>query len=232
MRILKSGQMSDDLETWMDEVPWIGTEFAHLCLGKSVPGLRSIEMIWSTYCNVPTRNAVPLGPEFVVGNRNAILRQLIHWMGTEVIDNNHRLIRIEASSHREVLDFVAAGIRSASEVECAKLASKVVIVDDEASAVTLRGISPHHTLLGTGKVIPHIIALSRKTNCKVIIYHQRSDAVTSPLPWIHKIDLKPIPKSDMIGAVTAFGYAPEEAARICEENVFDYERVRNSVFLC
>jgi hypothetical protein len=178
------------------------------------------------------RNAVPLGPEFVVGNRNAILHQLIHWMGTEVIDNNHRLIRIEASSRREVLDFVAAGIRSASEVECAKLASKVVIVDDEASAVTLRGISPYHTLLGTGKVIPHIIALSRKTNCKVIIYHQRSDAVTSPLPWIHKIDLKPIPKSDMIGAVTAFGYAPEEAARICEENVFDYERIRNSVFLC
>lgn len=223
--------LSDDLETWMDEVPWIATEFARLCLGKTVAGLRSIGMIWSVYSNVPTRNGAPLGPEFVVGSRKSVLGQLMNWLGNEITGSENRLIRIAASSDREALDFVAAGIRSATEVEYDKLASRVVIVDDEASALSLRGISTHHTLVGTGKVIPYMISLSRKTNCKVIIYHPRSSVTPGPLPGIPDIDLEPIAKNDMIRAVSAIGYPPEEAARLCEENLFDYERIRRCVFL-
>jgi hypothetical protein len=221
--------LSDDLETWMDEVPWLATEFARLCLGKNVAGLRSIEIVWSIYSNVPTPNGTPLGPDLIVGNRKSILGQLTNWIGNEIM-GSERLLRIAASSEREALDFVAAGIRSATEYD--KLASRVVIVDDEASARSLRGISAHHTLLGTGSVVPYVVALSQKTNCKVIIYYSRGNSVGNPLPWIPKIDLEPLAKNDMVRAVTAFGYPAEEAARLCEENLFDYERIRKCVFLC
>ena len=221
--------LSDDLETWMDEVPWLATEFARSCLGKDIAGLRSVEMVWSIYSNVPTPNGTPLGPDFVIGNRKSILGQLTNWIGNEII-GPERLLQIAASSEREALDFVAAGIRSATEYN--KLVSRVVIVDDEASALSLRGISAHHTLIGTGNVIPHVVALSQKTQCKVIIYYRRSKSVENPLPWIPKIDLEPLAKNDMVRAVSAFGYPAEEAARLCEENLFDYERIRKCVFLC
>ena len=69
----------------MDEVPWVAMEFARLCLGKNVAGLRSIEMVWSMYSNVPTPNGTPLGPDFIVGNRKSILDQLTNWIGNEIL---------------------------------------------------------------------------------------------------------------------------------------------------
>jgi hypothetical protein len=224
--------LSDDLEMWMDEVPWIATEFARLCLGKEIAGLRTIEMIWNAYSNVPTPSGDHLGPEFVVGGRKHIQDQLLNWMASEILGGDKRIIRISASSGREALDFLAAGIQSAAETVYAKLASRVFVLDDVASAQSLRGVSANHTIIGTGDVIPHIIELSRKTNCKVIIFHARSKPAPSPLPWIDGIELEPLAKSEMIRAVIDLGYPPEQAGQLCEEHSFDYERIRRFVFLC
>ena len=223
---------SDDLEMWMDEVPWIATEFAHFSLGKDIAGLRTPEMIWNVYSNVPTPSGNRLGPEFVVGGRNPILSQLLNWMASEIVGGGKRILRISASSGREALDFLAAGIRSATEPGYAKLASRVVVIDNEVSARALRGVSADHTIIGSGDVIPHMIELARKTSCKVIIFHARSNPVASPLPGIDAIDLEPIAKSEMIRAVIGLGYPPEQAGQLCEEHSFDYERIRRFVFLC
>jgi hypothetical protein len=223
---------SDDLEIWMDKVPWITTDFAHFCLGKNVTGLKTPEMIWKVYSNVPTSNDDPLGPDFVIGGRRAILRQVLNWMATEISVSRKRIIRISASSTREVLDFLAAGIRSAAGPEYVKLASRVVIVDNEVAALSLRGVTADHTIIGTGDVIPHMIELSRKTNCKVIIFHAHANSTATPLPGIDAIELEPIAKGEMIRGVIALGYSPEKAGALCEEYSFDYERIRRSVFLC
>ena len=224
--------MSVDLEMWMDEVPWIATEFARLCLGKEIAGLRTVETIWNAYCNVPTHSGDHLGPEFVVGGRKRVQDELLNWMASDIVGGDRRIIRISACSGREALDFLAAGIQSGSETGYAKLASRVVVVDDVASAQSLRGVSADHTVIGTGDVIPHIIEISRKTNCKVIIIHAGSNQTPSPLPWIERIDLEPIAKSEMIRNVIGLGYSPEEAAQLCEEHSFDYERIRRFIFLC
>src|SRR3989442_10075065 len=64
---------SGPIATWMDEVPWVATSFARLCLEKEVAGFRTIEMIWETYTNVP---AGSLQANFVIGGRHRTRDQL------------------------------------------------------------------------------------------------------------------------------------------------------------
>lgn len=225
VRALAAGQIA----TWMDEVPWIAMSFARLCLGKDIIGLRTMEMIWEVYTNVPARR---LDPAFVIGGRDRIRDQLLNWILSEVSTENEKIIRVSGSSEREIFDFVAAGARMLGDLEYTKFASRVFAVDDVPSAQCLRGVTAEHTILVSGDVIPHVIKLSERTNCKVVIVHPSRNTKPTPVPSLHAIELGPIERNETIRNVIEFGYAPEEAARICEEHSFQYEPIRRNIFLC
>src|SRR3989442_17404 len=125
-------------------------------------------MFGDTYPNVP---AGSLQANFVIGGRHRTRDQLLTWILSEVSSEDKRIIRVSGSSEREIFDFVAAGSRSLGGSEYTRFASRVFAVDDVASAQSLRGITANHTILVSGDVIPYIVKLSRRTNCKVVIVH-------------------------------------------------------------
>lgn len=213
----------------MDEVPWVATSFARLCLGKEITGLRTMEMIWEVYTNVPARR---LEPDFVIGGRDRIRDQLLSWILSEVSTDDERIIRVSGSSEREIFDFVAAGARTLDDSEYTKCASRVFAVDDVPSAQCLRGVTADHTILVSGEVIPQVIKLSRRTNCKVVIVHASRNTTTAPLPSLDAIELGAIGRTETIRNVIGFGYAPQEAGRVCEQCSFEYEPIRRAIFLC
>jgi hypothetical protein len=225
VRALWSGQLA----MWMDQVPWVATSFARQCLGKEVTGFRTMEMIWAVYTNVPTRG---LEPDFVIGGRDHIRDQLLNWILSDVLSDDERIIRVSGSSEREIFDFVAAGSRILGDSEYTKFVSRVFAVDDIASAQCLRGVTADHTILVTGDVIPYVISLSRRTNCKVVIVHALRNATATPLPHLNAIKLGSIGRTEIIRNMIGFGYSPPEAGRICEQYSFEYEPIRKAIFLC
>ena len=172
-----------------------------------------------------------LGPEFVVGGRKRVQDELLNWMASDLVGGDRRIIRISACSGREALDFLAAGIQSGSETGYAKLASRAVVVDDVASAQSLRGVSADQRSEREMLFRTLSKSLGRRT-ARLLLSMLAVIGLRSPLPWIERIDLQPIAKSEMIRNVIGLGYSPEEAAQLCEEHSFDYERIRRFIFLC
>jgi hypothetical protein len=225
------GIWSRHLETWIERVPWVAAFFARSCLNRSTVGLRTIEMIWDDYANIPNTDGRQLPGEFVVNGRERIQRKFLSWLTAPSAQEEKRIIRFSGPSEREVLDFIAAGARSLAAQEFEKLCSRVFAVDDIASAQCLVGVTADHTILATGDVIPFVHRLWKKTNFKLVLYHSLNKQVPPPFPGIDSIELRPAEKVGLIQSVVELGYSAGDADELCQASSFDYERIRKAVFL-
>jgi hypothetical protein len=225
------GLWSSDLEKWLDTAPWIAISFARNALGKHITGLQTIEMIWNDYADIPHPSYEQLSHDFVLSGREQTRGDFIGWLMRDILPNE-RILLFSGPSEKEILHFIAATIHSLDEPDCTKLGSRIIAIDDIESALSLRGVTAEHTILATGDVIPHAVRLSRASECRVIIFHTNDNDFQSLQP-INSIKLLPMTRDAMIRAVLRLGfhYSVELATRICEENSFDYERVRRTIFL-
>lgn len=228
---LVRGLWSHHLERWMDTARWIAASFGRRAFGRVGLGLRSIDMIWDDYADVPHPSGNQLSPNFVLADRDETRDYLLGWLASD-IPTQDRIIRFSGPSEREGLDFIAAAIRSLEEPKRTMFSSRVLAVDDVASAQCLRGINPDHTIIATGNVVPHAVRLWKESACRIVVLHANSSQDgLQPLPGIQCIELPPMSRDTIIRVVIEIGYSPEGAAEVCEANCFDYEQVRKAIFL-
>jgi hypothetical protein len=87
------GIWSRHLETWIERVPWVAAHFAETYLNRRILGLRTIEMIWDHYANVPNVNGTELPQHFVVNGRERIRTEFLSWLTNPGIHDIKRIIR-------------------------------------------------------------------------------------------------------------------------------------------
>lgn len=187
-------------------------------------------MIWNHYADIPSANGTQLSQNFVINGRGRIQTEFLSWLTNPGVQDTKRMIRFSGPSEREILDFIAAGVRSLGGQEFDKFCSRVFAVEDIATAQALLGVTHDHTILATGKTIPYVYPIWKKTNCKLVLYHA-SKQLPPPLPGIDSIELQPAEKAGIIQSLIELGYSPSDADALCHSKSFDYEQIRKAVFL-
>ena len=219
---------AEELALWLHEAQWLATRFARH-LGRDADGFRTIGMIWEEYATVPHPSQQELGPSLVLAGRAREAKALQEWLIME-LQPSDRMLTVTGTSVREVLDFVAASLRSLPTEEWLAREPRVFSLDTVSAARGLHGVGSQHVIIAAGQVIPHAISLARKQGCRLIIVRTAALTQRDSPTAIKSLSLAPLDRTETLRALVDFGLTEGKAGEILEKACDNYEDIRSLVF--
>jgi hypothetical protein len=222
---------SRDLEKWLARVPWIAASFGPLIARRPLLGIEGLDMIWRDYSKVATAGMKGLDGNFVLANRTAVAVSFLEWISTDA--RKDEILCISGPSEREILHYLAATVDTLPAHEHVQYESRIFAVYDKAIAQSLGGLSSHHVVLvRQGEALPHVIELSQRCGCRLVVVRGQSDGLFLPPDCpVTDLTLEPISPKSFVASLVSLGYSMQDAGGICATCGYDYKRVRMATML-
>jgi len=222
------GLRSDDLASWLDEAPWVALSFARWALGQPVEDYISLDVMWKEFATLPSGKE--LGAEFVCAGREQFSKELVRWLRDG--QQGATAIRIVGGSHKEVLDFIATSVHSDGEETWRCFASTVFCVNGRGAALCLPESLPRHVIIPLEDAVPHVLCRAQDGRCRVILASVRNrDETATPTPPGVEDDLvlPELRETELVRALVRVGYRPDDALKLCRDNVAGYDSLKRTV---
>ena len=187
-------------------------------------------MIWDDY-SAPRVGQGTLGGEFVLADRTRTQERIVDWLCSSDT-NGPQMLQIRGPTIQEILDFVAASVRSLSPDKRDRLLSSVFALEQKIACECLSRTSRDHAAIAaTDDVVPNIWQASRTTGCRGILAQAIGKNGGVVNPNVETIELEPTDHKTRIRLVAGIGFETDRAIALCEQNKFDYETIRRAIFI-